>query len=1332
MCFTLSDTMSERSRTPRRWHPVRVPIYAACALVALAGAAYIILSSAWFRHRLEERMVRGLEDVTGGRVELSGFAFRPLILQVRIRELIVHGKEAAGGPPLFAAERVEVEISPAALIRRRIVLRRLQWRSAEIHLTTDPAGLTNLPTPQAPIQGSVALNELVELSIHDLVFAHTDLFWNNRKTLFDAAAKDAGLNLRLSSGPRYLGNFACSALSVQAPHWALPPSTLTGQFELARTSAKITSLVWRSTGLSGQGSLDASLLPDIQATATFRVNGDAMELAKYFRFTGVESGEITLEGQAQYQPDRWTSSGRVRARRLVPKDLPVNPGRMDFSAEYFADAQRAKVSNLNLSTLGGRIIGDAEARLGAGKADFRVRTRMEGLDLPATLGAFRGFRPWRRFSRFGAQISGTSETTWSGNFERLQSIFNLQLRPNASAAPGLIPASGFTRGTATFNRSLGLEITAATIETPQSRIEMHGKLNDAAARLAVEVSTADFEEWQPFVEFLAGVEGPIPIRLVSPATFTGTFSGPPGVRELRGRLEAGEFQFSGTGWGAFGGELLARPGLFQVHDGRLKAAASGVGLQVETPLRNWTWDPAEPVNVQLRMEGAELDDLRNALGLSWPVSGPLTGRLDLSGPASNLTGEGGIEINQGALGRVRFDSLSAAVRIAPSELHLENLRFLVGHGNVSGFASYNFATRAVTATLQGRNFSLAEINFPGLPKPRSPSAPAVRGLASFDVQGGGVLPDLKLSANWKLDAFELQGSPIGDLSGQLDWEGDELRLTGRSQGAGGALTVKAEAKTRGDWPVDLSGDFSGFEAAPWIRSFLNGRFNAQVTVGGSFRARGPLARLGEVQAEGHVEKLAVHVADLTWSNAQPFDASFAYPKLSIGRFQMLGPSTALEVAGAVEFGQPSSLDLTANGRADAKLLDLYDRQLQATGLSRLALHVTGSPAEPLVHGRLDVEGLSLSYGNLPFRVADLNGPIELQGDRATATALRGRSGGGLIAISGFATFAERPRVDVRASLDGVRVRYPFDFTSLLAGDLRLAATPEGGGLTGQIRVRQMFASENFNVLTLMSERSSALAAAPEGVSSPLAANIRLGVDVSSAPAVRLETNDFRLTLNLDLRLQGTLARPVEVGAVHILSGETVVRGNRYQLARGDITMANPLRTKPVLDLEATTRVEHYDVTLDLTGPLDQIKFAYRSDPPLAVGDILSLLALGYVRGETGTTTARSEQLQAVGASALLSEALSSQMTGRLQRLFGVSRVKVDPNVGGPTTTSGARITVEQEVTRNLTLTYITNTATSQQRTIQFEWGLSENISLVGIRDQNGIFGLELRFRRRFK
>ena len=107
-------------------------------------------------------------------------------------------------------------------------------------------------------------------------------------------------------------------------------------------------------------------------------------------------------------------------------------------------------------------------------------------------------------------------------------------------------------------------------------------------------------------------------------------------------------------------------------------------------------------------------------------------------------------------------------------------------------------------------------------------------------------------------------------------------------------------------------------------------------------------------------------------------------------------------------------------------------------------------------------------------------------------------------------------------------------------------------------------------------------------------------------------------------------------------------------------------------------------------------------------------------------------MQSVGASALLSQALSSQVTGRIQRLFGVSLIKIDPNVGLPGISSGARVTVEQRLTRDLTLTYITNTASSQYRIIQFEWNVGENVSLMGIRDQNGIVGVELRFRQRFK
>jgi translocation and assembly module TamB len=232
---------------------------------------------------------------------------------------------------------------------------------------------------------------------------------------------------------------------------------------------------------------------------------------------------------------------------------------------------------------------------------------------------------------------------------------------------------------------------------------------------------------------------------------------------------------------------------------------------------------------------------------------------------------------------------------------------------------------------------------------------------------------------------------------------------------------------------------------------------------------------------------------------------------------------------------------------------------------------------------------------------------------------------------------------------------------------------------------------------------------------------------------------MRLTADVDVRLQGSLANPVEVGAVHFLNGEAIFRGNRFTLDRGDLSLTNPIRTQATLDLEAQTRVQQYDLTVDVSGPLGRLKMAYRSDPPLPTEDVLSLLALGYARQQQEASTsglvssfAGGNPLQSVGESALLSQALSSQVTGRIQRLFGVSRIKIDPNVGLPGFSSGARVTVEQQVTRDLTLTYITNTASSQYQIIQFEWAVGENVSLIGVRDPNGIFGVELRFRRRFK
>jgi hypothetical protein len=80
----------------------------------------------------------------------------------------------------------------------------------------------------------------------------------------------------------------------------------------------------------------------------------------------------------------------------------------------------------------------------------------------------------------------------------------------------------------------------------------------------------------------------------------------------------------------------------------------------------------------------------------------------------------------------------------------------------------------------------------------------------------------------------------------------------------------------------------------------------------------------------------------------------------------------------------------------------------------------------------------------------------------------------------------------------------------------------------------------------------------------------------------------------------------------------------------------------------------------------------------------------------------------------------------------VGSVKIDPQaVGTETSNFGPRVTIEQQIQNNITLTYITNLAqSSSEQVIQVEYNVTKSISVVAVRDQNGILGFEVRIRKR--
>jgi translocation and assembly module TamB len=203
-----------------------------------------------------------------------------------------------------------------------------------------------------------------------------------------------------------------------------------------------------------------------------------------------------------------------------------------------------------------------------------------------------------------------------------------------------------------------------------------------------------------------------------------------------------------------------------------------------------------------------------------------------------------------------------------------------------------------------------------------------------------------------------------------------------------------------------------------------------------------------------------------------------------------------------------------------------------------------------------------------------------------------------------------------------------------------------------------------------------------------------------------------------------------------LSGELLFHGNRYSVARGEINFANPFRLDPVINVEATTLIQQYEITLNFGGPASKLTLAYRSDPPLPANDIVTLLALGQTSSEATVRSAGVTQSSTTGASALLSEAISSQLGGRLEKLFGITNFRVDPGltaVGstGLSQNAAARVTVQQRVTRNLTVTYVSNVGSTQQQVIQVEYNVNRNVSIIGLRDYNGTFGIDVIIKRRF-
>ena len=424
------------------------------------------------------------------------------------------------------------------------------------------------------------------------------------------------------------------------------------------------------------------------------------------------------------------------------------------------------------------------------------------------------------------------------------------------------------------------------------------------------------------------------------------------------------------------------------------------------------------------------------------------------------------------------------------------------------------------------------------------------------------------------------------------------------------------------------------------------------------------------------------------------------------------------------------------GSVDLAILQLYNPDLLARGNATVQATVRGSLRDPQMHGRMELQNASLYLADLPNGIDNANGSVIFDRNRATIEKLSAETGGGKIFFAGFVELRDILTYRLQAEAQQVRVRYPEDVSTTFNAKLALNGTSDASTLSGSFTLTRAAFNPRSDLGGLM-----ALAAKPvPAAASPneYLRGMQFDVRIESGPNLEFQTSLTRdVQAEVDLRLRGSPLRPVLLGSVSVNQGEIQVFGNRYTVDRGDIRFLNPIKIEPTFDMDLETKARGIIVNISFSGTMQKFNVNYSSDPPLQPRDIIALLAVGRNPGSLASSTSAGEfatnsssGLEAGGG--ILGEAISEQLSSRMQRFFGASRVKIDPTVTGVDNLPQARLTLEQQVSKEVTLTYITNLNRTQEQVVQFEYDFSAHWSAIAVRQDNGLFGIDFQYRKRFK
>jgi translocation and assembly module TamB len=202
-------------------------------------------------------------------------------------------------------------------------------------------------------------------------------------------------------------------------------------------------------------------------------------------------------------------------------------------------------------------------------------------------------------------------------------------------------------------------------------------------------------------------------------------------------------------------------------------------------------------------------------------------------------------------------------------------------------------------------------------------------------------------------------------------------------------------------------------------------------------------------------------------------------------------------------------------------------------------------------------------------------------------------------------------LNVSGTFDRIKLNIPDKIRSSGSGSFSLSGSHFPFVLKGNYNVREGLFSKELNEGGPQNEDLKRDQFLPkflvESSFQPLLLDLK--VDFSNGVQAKNEIIDGSATGNI--HVEGLPTKPKLTGLIRA-NPETKIkfRENTFDVSSAILTFDDPAEINPRLNINARTRVDGYDVNLQVTGSGKKPEFSVSSVPPMPERDIFSLLALG--------------------------------------------------------------------------------------------------------------------------